>query len=111
VQIAQQRDLRTVVQHLLVDPPHDLEERLFGVAAVGVGAVADGVERLVVGRQQRRPPRPRAASNSVSPAAAVPLTSIASSVNEWSPTVQSARPRSISVRWCIRHAIVVIGGG
>lgn len=41
IQVAQQRDLGAVVQHLLVDPPNDVEEWLLGVTAVGVGAVSE----------------------------------------------------------------------
>ncbi len=41
IQVAQQRDLGAVVQHLLVDPPNDVEEWLLGVTAVGVGAMSE----------------------------------------------------------------------
>ena len=71
VEVAQQGDLGAVVQDLLVDPPDDVDEHLPGVAAVRVGAVADGVQRGVVAaaaacramtrrpRRGRRPRRPR----------------------------------------------------
>jgi hypothetical protein len=56
VEVAEQGDLGTVVQDLLVDPPDDVDEYFFGVAAVGVGAVADGVERGVIAVRQRAAP-------------------------------------------------------
>lgn len=51
VEVAQQRHLSPVVQQFLVDPPHDVEERLVRVTAVRVGAIPHGVQCGVVDAQ------------------------------------------------------------
>jgi len=56
VEVAKQGDLGAVVQDLLVHPPDDVEEHLFGVAAVRVGAQAHRVQRGVVAAEQRAAP-------------------------------------------------------
>jgi AcrR family transcriptional regulator len=56
VEVAKQGDLGAVVQDLLVHPPDDVDEHLFGVAAVRVGAQAYRVQRGVVAAEQRAAP-------------------------------------------------------
>jgi AcrR family transcriptional regulator len=56
VEVAKQGDLGAVVQDLLVHPPDDVEEHLFGVAAVRVGAQAYRVQRGIVAAEQRAAP-------------------------------------------------------
>jgi hypothetical protein len=62
-----------VVQDFLVDPPHDVDERLFRVAAVRIGAVADRVEGRVVAAEQGLAPGRDAVSKAATAAATSPL--------------------------------------
>jgi len=57
VEVAEQGYLGAVMQDLLVDPPDGVDEDVFGVAAIGEGAVADGVEGGVIAARQRVAPR------------------------------------------------------
>ena len=45
-----------MMQNFLVLPPDDLDEGIVGVAAIGVGAVADPIERRIVRIEQRCAP-------------------------------------------------------